>query len=73
MAGILNHLDRCEVRGCNARAYVRGLFNALREEQKTAAVDMCAHHARVNAEAIAAQAYTVIDEFEGCNCGRCGS
>ena len=62
MAGILNHLDRCEVRGCNARAYVRGLFNPVREGQRTAAIDMCGHHAKVHAEAIAAQAYTIIDE-----------
>jgi hypothetical protein len=60
--GILKHTDRCDVRGCGARAYVRGLFEPLTDEQRTSAVDLCAHHFSEREEKIRATAYHVIDE-----------
>ena len=61
---ILTALDRCEYRGCGARAYVRGLFEPLRDDQETAAVDLCGHHYRIVPMAFHEQAYHVIDETD---------
>ncbi|SIN72713.1 hypothetical protein SAMN05443544_0564 [Agromyces cerinus subsp. cerinus] len=61
---ILTHADRCDVRGCGARAFARGLFSELREEQKTAAVDMCGHHFLTAPASFREQAYHVIDETD---------
>jgi len=59
---ILNALDRCDI--CGARAYVRGLFNDIREDQKTAAVDLCGHHYRTVPMSFHEQAYHIIDETD---------
>lgn len=61
---ILNALDRCDVRGCSARAYARGLFRERSEEQKTSAVDLCGHHFRTIPMSFHEQAYHVIDETD---------
>jgi hypothetical protein len=66
--------DRCEVGGCNARAYVRGLFEAIRPDQREAVVDLCKHHHVERELKFAEQAYHVIDESAvRCGCGRCGA
>lgn len=62
---ILKHTDRCDVADCGARAYVRGLFNDVREDQKTAAIDLCGHHYRLVPMSFHEQAYHVIDETAG--------
>lgn len=59
---ILTAADRCEVRGCNARAYVRGLFPPRSDEQKTAFLDLCGHHYRTIPMSFHEQAEHVIDE-----------
>ena len=61
---ILTHADRCDVGGCNARAFVRGLFNDIRDDQKTAAVDLCGHHYRTVPMSFHEKAYHVIDETD---------
>ena len=66
--------DRCEVAGCGARAYVRGLFDPIRADQREAVVDLCKHHHVECAELFGEQAYHVIDESAiRCGCGRCGA
>lgn len=62
---ILNSSDRCDVRDCGARAYVRGLFEDIRPDQKTAAIDMCRHHFLLVPPKFHEQAYHIIDETAG--------
>jgi hypothetical protein len=64
MSTILNATDRCDVRGCNARAYVRGLFEPRDDNQRTSAVDLCGHHYRTVPMSFHEQAYHVIDETD---------
>ena len=59
---ILNHLDRCDIGGCDARAFVRALFEPLRDDQDTSALDMCGHHYRVAPMSLHERAYHIIDE-----------
>lgn len=59
---ILTGADRCDVGGCDARAYARGLFEPVREEQQTSAVDLCGHHYRTAPMSFHERAYHVIDE-----------
>lgn len=59
---ILTSTDRCEVRGCGAQAYFRGLFEPISDEQKTSAIDFCRHHFAEVEQAVRAVAYHVIDE-----------
>jgi len=61
---ILTGHDRCDVHGCDARAYARGLFEPLRDDQETSAVDLCGHHYRTAPMSFHEQAYHVIDETE---------
>jgi hypothetical protein len=59
---VLTHLDRCEVKGCRAQAYFRGLFEPLSDTQKRSALDFCRHHFLEQEAAVRAVAYHVIDE-----------
>jgi hypothetical protein len=62
--GILTAADRCDVRGCGARAYARALFEPVSDEQKTSAVDLCGHHYRTAPMSLHELAYHVIDETD---------
>lgn len=59
---ILTAADRCDVRGCGARAYVRALFPPVTDEQKTAYVDLCGHDFRAMPASFHEQAEHIIDE-----------
>ena len=53
---ILNHLERCEIFGCGAKAWVRAYFDADLFAQ------YCGHHASEKTAAFWAGAIYVIDE-----------